>query len=170
MPKIPDAIVVTGFPTIDALLAGNMKLYGELMRSMTLPIMSVVVGSAAYLSRIHRGSVIGISNSDYISFARVAGVKSGTLTMKHIMKPSFIPSLTVYGLMVSFMLTNLFLVESIFRYPGFAWYGLNVIRTKDAYGIMGVSLVFGVILAAANTLVDIGVAWLDPRIRLKVSE
>lgn len=170
MPKIPADAIRTGFPCLDALLVGNFKLYGELIRYMTLPVLSVIAGSTAYTSRMHRSSVISVSQADYISFARVSGVKERTIVLKHLMKPSFIPTLTIYGLQVSFMLTNLFLVENIFRYPGFSRYALSCIKNKDAYAIVGVSLIVGIILALVNTLVDIGVASLDPRIRLKISE
>ncbi|MCL2392148.1 MAG: ABC transporter permease [Oscillospiraceae bacterium] len=170
LPTIPVEYTLTGMPLFDSIVAGDFALAGNVFRSQILPVLSVSVGGIAYTSRLHRSSVIEILNADYIAFARVAGVSRKTLILKHLMKPSFIPTLTIYGLQVAFLLANMFLVESIFRFPGFAFYAFSVIQVKDSYGIVGVTLVFGIILAIVNALVDIGVAGLDPRIRLKASE
>lgn len=83
---------------------------------------------------------------------------------------SFIPTLTIYGLQVASLIGNAFIIEVIFRYPGFSQYSLNVIQNKDPYGIVAVTFVFGIIFAVVNALVDIGVAFLDPRIRINTSE
>jgi len=86
---------------------------------------------------------------------------------KHLMKPSFIPTLTIFGLQVAALLGNAFLIEVMFRYPGFSRYSLNVIMAKDPYAVVAVTMVFGVIFAVVNILIDLGVAWLDPRVRLR---
>lgn len=170
VPSIPEEIVKTGMPGLDALLAGNWALYGKVLKSLVLPTLSISLGSIAYQARIHRSSMIENINADYIAFARVAGVSSTRLVMKHMMKPSFIPTFTIYGLQVAALLGNAFLIEVIFRYPGFSQYSLNVILNKDPYSIVAVTFVFGVIFAVVNLLIDLGVSWLDPRIRLKASE
>ncbi|MDO4339518.1 MAG: ABC transporter permease [Eubacteriales bacterium] len=135
-----------------------------------LPCISVAIGSIAYQARIHRSSMVEIVNADYIAFAEVAGVSRRKLIMKHLMKPSFIPSLTVYGLQVASLLGNAFIIENIFRINGFSQYALNVILNKDPYGIVAVTVIFGIMFSVINTLVDIGVAMLDPRIRLRGGE
>lgn len=114
--------------------------------------------------------MVEIVNADYIAFAEVAGVSRRKLIMKHLMKPSFIPSLTVYGLQVASLLGNAFIIENIFRINGFSQYALNVILNKDPYGIVAVTVIFGIMFSVINTLVDIGVAMLDPRIRLRGGE
>ena len=168
MPEMDPKMVRTGMIGLDALLAGDFSLYGQVLKCMFLPVLSLSLGSIAYQSRIHRSSMIENINADYIAFAKVAGVKKSTLIMKHLMKPSFIPTLTIYGLQVAALLGNAFIIEVMFRYPGFSRYSLNVIMIKDPYSIVSVTFVFGVIFAIANMLIDLGVSWLDPRINLKV--
>lgn len=170
MPEIPPSYVKTGMVGLDCLLAGDFALYGQVLKCMFLPCLSLSVGSIAYMARIHRGAMVENINSDYIAFAKVAGVSRSKLIMKHLMKPSFIPTLTIYGLQVAATVGNAFIIEVIFRYPGFSQYSLNVIQNKDPYGIVAVSFIFGIIIALANILVDIGVAYLDPRIRINTSE
>ena len=170
MPTIPDNYVRTGMMGLDCLLVGDFALYSQVLKCMVLPCLSLSLGSIAYMARIHRGAMVENINADYIAFAQVAGVSRGKLVMKHLMKPSFIPTLTIYGLQVASLIGNAFIIEVIFRYPGFSQYSLNVIQNKDPYGIVAVTFVFGIIFAVVNALVDIGVAFLDPRIRINTSE
>jgi len=164
VPEINPSIVRTGMMGLDALLAGDFRLYIEVLRHLFLPVVSVSLMGTFFLSRIHRASMIENKNADYIAFARVAGVKEITLIMKHLMKPSFIPSFTIYALMVASLVGSSFITEVIFRYPGFARYSLNVLLIKDPYGIVSVTFVIGILIALANLIIDIGIAWLDPRI------
>ena len=170
VPSIPPEYVKTGMLGLDCLLAGDFKLYVQVLKSMLLPCLSLSLGSVAYMARIHRGAMVENINADYIAFAKVAGVSRTKLVMKHLMKPSFIPTLTIYGLQVASLVSNAFIIEVIFRYPGFSQYSLNVIQNKDPYGIVAVTFVFGIIFAIVNALVDIGVACLDPRIRINTTE
>ena len=166
-PNIPDSIHITGAPALDCLLSGQFGLFVQCMRSYFLPCISVAIGSVAYQARIHRSSMVENINADYIAFAEVAGVNKCKLICKHLMKPSFIPTLTVYGLQVASLLGNAFIIENIFRINGFSQYALNVILNKDPYGIISVTMIFGIMFSVINMLVDIGVALLDPRIRLR---
>ena len=170
MPTLPEELRVTGMTAFDALIRGQFDVFGVTLRHLVLPAVSLSLGSIAYQARIHRSSMIDNISKDYIAFARVVGVSGATVVFKHLMRPSFIPTLTIFGLQVAALLGNAFLIEVMFRYPGFSQYSLQVIMTKDPYGIVAVSLVFGVIFALANILIDVGVAWLDPRVRLKASE
>lgn len=169
-PSLPDEVIKTGFPMLDSLLSGRFDLFASCLRSYVLPCISVAIGSVAYQARIHRSSMVENINADYIAFAEVAGVSKRKLVFKHLMKPSFIPTLTVYGLQVASLLGNAFIIENIFRLNGFSQYALNVILNKDPYGIIAVTMIFGIMFSVINTLVDIGVAMLDPRIRLRGEE
>ena len=95
---------------------------------------------------------------------------AGTIRSNMIIAMGLLESLTIYGLQVASLIGNAFIIEVIFRYPGFSQYSLNVIQNKDPYGIVAVTFVFGIIFAVVNALVDIGVAFLDPRIRINTSE
>lgn len=168
MPKIDPAMTRTGMLGLDALLAGDFALYGQILKYMFLPALSLSLNSIAYQARIHRSSMIENINADYIQFAEVAGVKRIRLIMKHMMKPSFIPTFTIYGLQVGALLGNAFIIEVIFRYAGFSQYSLNVIMNKDPYGIVAITFIFGIVFAIVNMLIDLGVSKLDPRISLEV--
>ncbi len=170
LPRFSPENVRTGMLSIDALLMGNFSLFIKVLQSYFLPCLSLAIGSIAYQARIHRSAMVENVNADFIAFAEVAGVSKSKLIFKHLMKPSFIPTLTVYGLQVASLLGNAFIIESMFRINGFSQYSLNVILNKDPYGIVAVTFIFGVIFAVVNLCIDIGVVALDPRIRLKGAE
>jgi len=167
MPDLPPELYTTGMVGFDGLIHGRFDIFFDSLRHLALPAISLSLGSIAYQARIHRSAMIDNITKDYIAFADVVGVSRRTVIGKHLMKPSFIPTLTIFGLQVAALLGNAFLIEVMFRYPGFSRYSLNVIMAKDPYGIVSVTMVFGVIFAVANILIDLGVAWLDPRVRLR---
>jgi len=167
MPNLPVELHTTGMVGFDALIHGRFDIFFDSLRHLVLPAISLSLGSIAYQARIHRSAMIDNITKDYIAFANVVGIKRTTVIAKHLMKPSFIPTLTIFGLQVAALLGNAFLIEVMFRYPGFSRYSLNVIMAKDPYAVVAVTMVFGVIFAVANILIDLGVAWLDPRIRLR---
>jgi len=170
MPTLPPEIRTTGMVAFDALIHGRFALLGNALVHLFLPAVSLSLGSIAYQARIHRSAMIDNIGKDYIAFAYVVGVPRRIVILKHLMKPSFIPSLTIFGLQVAALLGNAFLIEVMFRYPGFSQYSLRVIMAKDPYGIVAVTLVFGIVFAISNILIDLGIARLDPRVRLRTTE
>jgi peptide/nickel transport system permease protein len=77
-----------------------------------------------------------------------------------------IPAVTVMGLDIAALLANAFLVETVFNWPGFSQLGIRYMLNKDLNGIIALVLIIGLIYAIANIVVDVLVAYLDPRIRL----
>jgi peptide/nickel transport system permease protein len=64
------------------------------------------------------------------------------------------------------MMANAFLVELVFRFPGLSQYGVNAMLNKDLNAIVAVVMIIGILFVTVNTIVDIVVAYLDPRIRM----
>jgi peptide/nickel transport system permease protein len=105
-------------------------------------------------------------DKDYISMATSQGLPERIVVLKYLLKPSLIPAVTVMGLDIAALMANAFLVERVFDWPGFSKLGVTFMLNKDLNGIVAMVLVIGVIYAIANIVVDIIVAYLDPRIRL----
>jgi len=166
---VPKGFQITGILGLDAILRGRWDVLGATLRHLILPSVSLSLNGIGSLVRLHRSALVDNLSSDYVSFARVTGVRKYTVVFKHLTKPSFIPTLTLLALQIAALLGNAFLVELIFRYPGFSRYSLQVIMAKDPYAIAAVTMVFGAVFTTANLLIDVGVAWLDPRVRLKTS-
>jgi peptide/nickel transport system permease protein len=160
---------VTGFMTIDTLLAGDFEAFLDALQHLILPALALAMGSMAQEARITRATMSDNLTKDYIASARGLGVSEGSIMGKFLLKPSLIPTISILGLDFAGGISNAFLVELIFNWPGLSRYGMNAILRKDLNAISGVILVLGVIFIVVNILVDIIVARLDPRIGLRAA-
>lgn len=161
--------IITGLISIDALIQGQLKTFVDSIWHIALPAMALAMGSIAQAARITRSSMADNLNKDYIAAARALGVKEREIMSKFLLKPSLIPTISILGLDIASILSVAFLVESIFNWPGLARYGMNAMLYKDLNAISAVILVFGAAFAIMNIIVDIIIAKLDPRIRLRSS-
>jgi peptide/nickel transport system permease protein len=158
--------VVTGMLTLDALIAGKLDVFANAMWHMVLPAMALCLGGMLQDARIIRSGMVENKDKDYILMATSQGLPERQVMFKYLLKPSMIPAVTVMGLDIAALMANAFLVETVFNWPGFSRFGITLMMNKDLNGIVALVLVMGVIYAIANIVVDIIVAYLDPRIRL----
>jgi ABC-type dipeptide/oligopeptide/nickel transport system permease component len=129
-----------------------------------MPAFALGFTSSALLARLTRASLLQVLNEDYIRTARAKGLKERTVILLHALKNSMIPVVTVLGPLFAFLVTGSFVTEIIFGIPGLGEFFVSSITNRDYPVIMGTTLLFGFILVAANLVVDLVYAWLDPRI------
>jgi peptide/nickel transport system permease protein len=158
--------VVTGLVTIDALLAGDIAVFLDAMWHLTLPALALAMGGMAQEARITRSTMSDNLTKDYIASERSLGIPERVIMRRFLLKPSLIPTVSILGLDFAATLSNAFLVELIFNWPGMSRYGINAMLRKDLNAIAAVIMILGVVFVIVNVLVDIVVAQLDPRIRL----
>jgi peptide/nickel transport system permease protein len=159
--------VHTGMVTIDALIAWQPKVFVNAIRHMVLPAMALAMGSIAQAARITRSSMADNLSKDYIAAARTLGIPERVVSGQLLLKPSLIPTISILGLDIAATISIAFLVELIFNWPGLGRYGMTAMLNKDLNAISAVILIFGAIFILANIIVDLVVAYLDPRIRLR---
>ena len=163
----PAPPTITGLYTVDSLLTGNFGTFADAVWHLILPATALALGPIAQEARIMRSAVVENLHRDYTLSEISHGLPESTISLKYLMKPSLIPTTTIYALDISAQIANAFLIELIFNWPGFSRYGLNAMLGKDLNSIVAVVLVAGVMFAVANILVDLVVGYLDPRIRLQ---
>jgi peptide/nickel transport system permease protein len=134
---------------------------------MILPALSLAMGSIAQTARITRSSMADNLSKDYIAAARALGIPERVVSGRFLLKPSLIPTISILGLDIAATISIAFLVELIFNWPGLGRYGMTAMLHKDLNAISAVILIFGAIFILANIVVDLIVAYLDPRIRLR---
>jgi len=117
-------------------------------------------------ARITRASMLENARRDFVAAARAYGIPERVVIAKYLFKPSIIPTVSILGLDFASLIGNAFLVELLFNWPGISRYGINVMLRKDIEAIVAVVMVLGVVFTVVNILVDLVVAYLDPRIRL----
>ena len=156
----------TGVALLDGLLTGNGALALDALRHLILPAFALALGDLGQLARVTRANMLDNSRQDYMRAQRSYGISGVLLTFKYLLRPSFIPSLTLLGLAFASLLGNAFLVELVFSWPGIASYASNAILQKDFNAIMGVVLIFGIFFIIASILVDLLAGIVNPRLRL----
>jgi len=157
---------ITGIITLDALIKGRFDVFFDALKHLLLPAISLAMGPLSQEARITRASLVDNVQKDYIANERSCGIPERIIMFKYLLKPSLIPTITIYGLDFASLLGNAFLVELIFSWPGLSRYGMNAMLQKDLNAITAVVLVLGLVFIIANTIVDLIVGYLDPRIGL----
>jgi peptide/nickel transport system permease protein len=165
-PDIARPPQVTGLMTVDSLLAGNLTAFFDALWHLILPGVALAMGGLAQEARITRATMSDNLTKDYIASARSLGIPERVIMNKFLLKPSLIPTISILGLDFAGTMSNAFLVELIFIWPGMSRYGINAMLRKDLNAIAAVILILGLVFVVVNILVDIVVAQLDPRIRL----
>jgi ABC-type dipeptide/oligopeptide/nickel transport system permease component len=131
-----------------------------------LPTLALGLGPMGILARYTRSSVVEVLNQDFIRTAEAKGLRERQVVVRHVLKNGLIPPLTILGPMFAAITTGSFFVESVFRVPGMGRFFVESMQSRDYPMIMAVILLYGVLLAFMNILVDVMYAVVDPRIRL----
>jgi peptide/nickel transport system permease protein len=163
---VPRPPRVTGLMTVDALLAGQVNTFFDASWHLILPALALAMGGLAQEARITRSTMSDNLSKDYIASARSLGIPDRVISRSFLLKPSLIPTISILALDFAATMSNAFLVELIFVWPGISRYGINAMLRKDLNAIAAVILVLGVVFIVVNIVVDIVVARLDPRIGL----
>lgn len=159
-------VSITGLLTIDSLLTGDFPVFWDALKHLFLPALALAIGPIFQEARIIRSAMTDNMGKDYLAAAVGYGIPNHIIMGKYLLKPSLIPAVSVMGLDIASLMGNAFLVEVIFNWPGISRYGMEAMLRKDLNAISAVIIVFGLIFVLVNILVDLIVAYLDPRIRL----
>ena len=159
---------VTGLYLIDSLIAGQWATFRDAFAHILMPAAALSLASIGQTTRLTRANVGESYERQYIEFARAYGFHEGRIAAKYALRPALIPTLTILGLDIAVKLGSAFLVEAVFAWPGMARYGVYVILEKDLNAIVGTVLVIAAFFLVINLIIDIIVAFIDPRIRLGV--
>jgi peptide/nickel transport system permease protein len=157
---------VTGLPVVDALVTGNWPMLGSTLGHLILPALVVAAYPAGLFARMVRAQVLDTAGETHILMVRALGFPERAVFGRFAMKLAWNPLAAALALVFGYSLVNTFLVESIFDWPGLGSYAAGSIATLDTPAILGVALFVAIVYVAANLVVDIAHAWLDPRIRL----
>lgn len=120
----------------------------------------------AYL-RLTRSSVTQVMQEDYVTTFRATGMSERYIFRHYVLKNAILPTLTVFGISLAYVVAGAALVEIVFAWPGMGRLMLNAINRRDYPLLMGIYLMIAVSVSVITMLVDIVYAALDPRIRLK---
>lgn len=150
---------------IDAIIHGDFPVALSALKHLILPSLTLALGTLAGIIRILRSTMLEVMEQDYVRLARAKGVPDRVVYNLHARKNAIIVPLTAFAYTVAGLLGGAVVVESIFSFPGIGYWTTQALLNNDVGGIMGSTLIFGVILVATSLILDILYAVIDPRIR-----
>jgi ABC-type dipeptide/oligopeptide/nickel transport system permease component len=109
--------------------------------------------------------MLEIIRMEYVTTARAKGLKENWVILKHALKNALIPTVTIMGLQIGFLIGGAIVVETLFAIPGLGTYGIDAIIARDYQQVQGFILLVAICFVAINFLVDLVYSFLDPRIR-----
>lgn len=154
---------VTGFITIDSLLAGNMAAFRDGVHHLMLPVLTKVFVLSGPIVKMVRQNMVRAMASDYVLHARASGLSPGRVALIAL-KNALVPALTLLGVLYGYILGGAVLIETVFSLGGIGQYAVRSVLAFDYPAIQGVVLVIAAISLFVYLLLDLVHAALDPRV------
>lgn len=157
------ALTLRWFP-----VSGHIALTDNLsanLHHMLLPTIALGLPRAALLTRLVRASMLEVLRLEYVTTARAKGLSAWAVLLKHVLKNALIPTVTVIGLQVGFLIGGAIVVETLFAMPGIGSFGVDAIIKRDYPQVQAFVLVSALVFVVANLSVDLLYSVIDPRIQ-----
>ncbi len=170
-------VLTTAFVSMPSFIMGTLLLLlfavalpvfpanGTLPGGRILPVITLSLYPAAYITRLTRSSMLEVLGQDYIRTARAKG--SRNILLGHALKNALLPVITYLGPMLAHIITGSLVVEKIFAVPGIGRTFVGSIADRDYPLIMGTTILLAVLIITMNLLGDLLYQAVDPRIRLR---
>ncbi|MGM9618745.1 MAG: ABC transporter permease [Oscillospiraceae bacterium] len=172
-------VITTAFVSMPSFIMGSLLLVifviklrllpgnGSTTAGLVLPVITLALYPAAYITRLTRSSMLDVLGQDYIRTARAKGVSGWRIIFGHALKNSLIPVITYFGPMLAYIVTGSLVVEQIFAVSGIGRAFVNSITSRDYPLIMGTTIVLAALIVVMNLVSDILYKVVDPRITLE---
>lgn len=145
---------------------GQSGFNWDYVKHLILPVLTLTVQIVASWTRYQRAATLDVLSSDYVRTARAKGVPRRKVIVKHAVRNSLIPLVTVMAVDIGLLFGGLLITEQIFSIPGMGRLFLSALQTGDAPVVLGYILVAGVFVVMFNLIADLMYGVLDPRVRL----
>ena len=156
---------ITNFVLIDAIIEGRPDAFVDGLRHLVLPAIALGSIPFAIVTRITRAAVLDVTHEDYVRTARAKGLTERRVDGRHIMRNAWLPVTTVIGLQIGGLLAGAVITETVFAWNGVGSWVVDAIQDHDYFVVQSSILIFALIFLVVNLTVDIGYAFLNPRIR-----
>jgi peptide/nickel transport system permease protein len=133
-------------------------------RNLVLPWVCLAFTYAALYARLSRGTMLETMSEDYVRTARAKGVTEGRVIFRHGLRSAITPIVTIFGLDLGLLLGGAVLVEQVFGFVGIGKLAIISIGSRDLPVVLGVTLFAAFFVVVANIVVDVGYAYVDPRV------
>ena len=151
------------FPAV-SLLAPGQKAW-EAPKAVVLPAATLVLAVVPYISRIMRGSMIEVLESEYVTMARLKGLPERQVIWRHAVPNAIVPAIQVAALQLAWMAGGVVVVEFVFQYPGIGAALVDAVGNRDMPVVQTVTMLAAAIYVALNLAADLATILVTPRLR-----
>lgn len=137
----------------------------DVLKHLVLPITTLVFIQIPTYFRIAKSSVLQVTEEDFVMTLRATGMSEKKIFRKYIFKNAILPTITIFGISLAYLITGVALIEIVFAWPGTGRLVLSAINQRDYPVIMGMYLIMSISIAVVMLIVDLVYAAFDPRIR-----
>ena len=131
------------------------------------PAIVLGLSQAAYIARMARSSLLEVIREDYVRTARAKGLNGRLVIAFHALPNALLPVITLSGVLLGFVLAGSIPVERAFGTPGLGYTMFTAVSERDVFVMQNLVFLYAVVFVMLNIFIDIIIAWLDPRIRLR---
>ena len=147
-------------------VAGYSGGVGGILRTLTLPALSIGLALAGVVVRTLRSSLLEVLQTEYIEAARSRGLRELRVVGKHALRNSVMNTLTILSVNIGFLIGGTVVLEQVFQIPGLGSLLVEAVEKRDYQLVQALTLLAGAAVVAASLLADVVQALLDPRVRL----
>jgi peptide/nickel transport system permease protein len=151
------------FPAVSFLAPGQKAWSAP--KVVVLPAATLVIAVTPYISRIMRGSMIEVLESDYVTMARLKGLPERTVIWRHAVPNAIVPAIQVSALQLAWMAGGVVVVEFVFSYPGVGAQLVDSVGNRDVPVVQALVLIIAAVYVVLNMLADLTTIMVTPRLR-----
>lgn len=156
---------VTGFYTLDSLIAGDVEAFRSSAARLALPVLTLAIVNAGALMKMTRTVFADLYRSEFVRHARACGLPERAI-VRSVLRNSLPPIITLVGFLTGFLLGAAVLVETIFAWGGLGQYAVQAVINSDYPALQGFVLVASAFILVVYLVVDILYELADPRIQV----
>lgn len=139
------------------------------LRTLILPVATLLVVSFAYTARMVRAGVVGVLEQEFVDMARMKGLPERLVIRRHVLPNSLVPSVQAFALTAAWMPGGIIIIESLFGFPGMGVGLVQAVSARDTPTVEALTLIVATVYVIANLLSDIFTVLATPRLRTQLA-
>lgn len=155
----------TNIMIVDAILYGETEYIVDVLQHAVLPAIALGLLTGGVFLRLIRVNLLQTLRMDYVTAARARGVAERRVMNRHAFRNALVPVVTVMGLQIALLLGGAILTETTFEWKGLGYQLAEYLIRRDFLAVQGIVTLIALIVCAASFLIDVIVAFVDPRVR-----
>lgn len=155
----------TNIMIVDAILYGDPSYIWDVLQHAVLPAVALGLLTGGIFLRLVRVNLLQTLRSDYVTAARARGVSERRVLRKHAFRTALVPVVTVMGMQIAILLAGAVLTETTFEWKGLGYQLAEYLIDRDFIAVQGIVTLIAVVVSVASFLIDVIVAFVDPRVR-----